>query len=236
MSHLKRLLAPKFWKVRPKEKKWVVSPRSGPHKKFVSIPLQIVVRDILGIADGLREAKKIIKAKEILVDGKERKDPKYGVGLMDVIHIPKMKKFYRVVMVPSGLKLIEIPQKEANLKLCRINRKFTIKGGKYQLGLHDGRNILVENKAKNKYSTGDSLLIEIPSQKIVEHLKMEKGKIGLITGGTNKGKIVKIKAVKETRSREPNKVVCDLEGRELETVKDDTFVVGEEKPVIKIME
>jgi ribosomal protein S4E len=63
---------------------------------------------------------------------------------------------------------------------------------------------------------------------------MEKGNIGLITGGENIGKLARIKAVKTTRSREPNKVTCQLEGREIDAVKDDVFVVGTTKPRIKI--
>jgi small subunit ribosomal protein S4e len=63
---------------------------------------------------------------------------------------------------------------------------------------------------------------------------MEDGKIGLITGGQNRGQTVRIKAIKTTRSREPNKVSCDLKGREFDTVKDYVFVVGQTKPLIKI--
>lgn len=235
-KHLKALAAPKFWKIPPKKNPWVVKPRAGPHKIFASIPLAIIIRNILKIADTANDARKIIKSGEILVDEKPRKDPKFAAGLMDVIQIKKLKKYYRIVMVPSGLKLIEIPQKESVLKLCRINRKNLVRNGKVQLGLHDGRNILVDAKGRKVYSTGDSILIELPSQKIIEHIKMEKGKIGLVTGGENKGKLIKIKSIKKTRSREPNKVVCELEGRELDAVKDDVFVVGEEKPLIKIME
>lgn len=235
-KHLKALLAPKFWKVPPKKTHWVVRPRPGPHKKFASIPLMIILRNILKVADTAKDARKIIKSNEIMVDEKPRKDPKFSVGLMDTINIQKLKKYYRVVMVPSGLKLIEIPQKESTLKLCRINRKSLVAKGRVQLGLHDGRSILTDAKGRKTYSTGDSLLIELPSQKIIEHIKMEKGKLGLVTGGENKGKLVKIKSIKTTRSREPNKVVCELEGRELDAVKDDIFVVGESKPLIKIME
>jgi len=181
-KHLKRLLAPKFWRVPRKEKKWVVRPSPGPHKKFESIPLLIIVRDILKLADTGKEARKIIKAKEILVDGKPRLDHKYPVGLFDVITAPKLKKQYRIVPAKNGLTLIEIPKNESGLKLCRIEGKTLVKNGFLQLNLHDGKNILVKEKAKkDSYKTGDSLLIETPGQKIKKHIKMVKGSTTIIS-------------------------------------------------------
>ncbi len=212
-----------------------MKPRPGPHKKFESIPLLIILRDILKLVDTSSEGEKIIKAKEILVDGKLRKDHKYPVGLMDVIHIPKINKGYRIVPVKKGLELLEIPVKEVNFKLCRVDGKTLIKNGELQLNLHDGRNIILESKVKKEdYKTGDSVLIELPSQKIVEHIKMEKGNLGIIIGGQNKGQFVKVKELKKTRSREPNKIVCDLNGREYDAVKDYVFIVGSNKPVVRV--
>jgi small subunit ribosomal protein S4e len=230
--HLKRLRAPRFWKVPKKVKKWVVSPRLGPHKKFECIPLLILVRDILKLAETGKEAKSIIKNGEILVDEKARKDHKYPVGLMDVIRIPKIKKVYRIVSAKEGLKIIEIPKKESSLKLCKVKDKTVVKGGLTQLNLHDGRNILVK---KDEYKTGDSILIEVPSQKIIKRIKMEKDSLAMITGGQNRGTIAKIKEIIITRSREPNKVICKKDSEEFVTIKDYVFVVGKEKPVIKVI-
>ncbi|MFH8080628.1 MAG: 30S ribosomal protein S4e [Candidatus Aenigmatarchaeota archaeon] len=227
---MKAFLAPKFYMTSPKSKHWVIRPLPGPHKKDESIPLGVVLRDILKMCDTLKEAKKILNSGEVYVDGRVRKDYKFGVGLMDVITFKTLNKNYRVTLSSSGLKLLEIPEKEANMKLCRINRKVLNKG-KVQLGTHDGRSII----ADNKYKTGDSVLIELPTQKILEHLKMERGNLGLITGGQNIGSFVRIKEVITTRSREPNKVRCDLEGREIDAVKDDVFVVGKDKPKITLV-
>jgi small subunit ribosomal protein S4e len=231
-KHLKRLSAPTYWRIAKKRTKWTVSPRPGPHKKLESIPLLILVRDILKLAETGEDAKKIIKAKEIFVDGKARTDHKYPVGLFDSIEIPKIEKQYRIIPTHSGLNLIEIPKNEAKLKLCRINDKTLIKGKKLQLNLHDGKNIIAE--AKKEYNTGDSLLIELPSQKIVDHVKMDKGVLSIITGGQNKGDIANVKEIITTRSREPNKVICVKEGKQFEAIKDYVFVIGKDKPLIKI--
>jgi small subunit ribosomal protein S4e len=218
-----------------KEKKWIVTPKPGPHKKFESIPLLIIVRDLLKLADTVKEVNRIIKNKEVLVDGKPRVDRKYPVGLFDVIHIPKIDKQYRVVPSRTGLKLIEVPKKEANLKLSRIRNKTMTKGGILQLNLHDGKNILLDKKEEKKtYNTGDSLLLELPKQKILEHIKMEKEATAILTAGQNMGDIAKIKDIIMTRSREPNKVLCTKDEREFEAIIDYVFVVGKTKPVIKI--
>ncbi len=222
-----------------KEKKWVVRPRPGPHKKFECIPLLILLRNVLKIVDLGRDAKKIIKSGEVFVDGRPRKDHKYPVGLMDVVEIPKMKKIYRVIVTKKGLELIEIPKKESKLKICRINGKSLLKGGNVQLNLHDGRNLMINVKNPKKpkedvYKTGDSVLLELPNQKIVNHVKMEKGNLAIITGGQNKGNLVKIKEIIRIRGREPNKVICETKEKEFEAIKDYVFVIGKANPLISL--
>jgi small subunit ribosomal protein S4e len=220
----------------PKKKaKWIVTPRPGPHKKFESIPLLIVIRDLLKLVDTKNDAKKIIKNKNVLVDGKPRTDLRYPAGLFDVIEIPKNEKQYRVVPDKHGLSLIEISKKETNLKICRIRNKTIVKGGKIQLNLHDGKNIIIKDK-KETYKTGDSLLLELPSQKIVEHIKMQKGVVAIITGGQNIGNIINIKDIITTKSREPNKVICKKDDNEFEAIMDYVYVVGNEKPSIRLTE
>lgn len=231
MAKLKRLLAPKFWRVPKKVAKWTVAPRAGPHKKFESIPLQIIVRDILKLAETGKEAKSIIKKGEVFVDGKVRKDHAYAAGLMDVVAVPKIKKYFRVVPTEKGLELVEIEESETDKKICRIKNKASVKKGKLQLNLHDGKNLLVD---KDVYRTGDSLLLKLPEQKILEHIKLENGNIGLIVKGKNSGRLVRIKELVISRSREPNKVICDLENKEIEVLKDYVFVVGKEEPAIKL--
>src|SRR3990172_7830180 len=92
---LKRLAVPKWWPIEKKTHKFVVSPR-GPHKKLESLPLTVFIRDVLKLAETAKEARTIIKRGEVLVDGKKRRDPKLGVGLLDVIEIPSLKKSWRV--------------------------------------------------------------------------------------------------------------------------------------------
>ena len=230
MSHLKRLLAPSFWRVPKKEKKWVVTPHPGPHPKLQSIPLSIILTHTIKIADTTEEAKKIIRKGEVFIDGKRRKDYAYPAGLFDVISIPKIKKTYRIVPAGKGLNLLEISENEANLKVCKITDKSILKGGKTQLNLHDGKNILVDN---GNYKTGDSLLLELPSLKITEHLPLENGTIGIIARGADAGKLGKVKELVKGNMREPQKIVCEINKEDRIVSKNNFVVVGKEKPVIK---
>jgi len=184
--------------------------------------------------DSASDAKKIIKSKEIFVDGKPRVDYKYPVGLFDSIEVPKIDKQFRVVPSKKGLELIEISKQESKQKLCRINEKTMVKNGILQLNLNDGKNILSDKKTKTDYKTGDSLLIEVPNQKIIDHLKMDKGMLAIITGGQNIGTIAKIKELIIRRTREPNKIICEKDGKDFEAIADYVFVVGKTKPEIKV--
>ena len=218
---IKRMAAPKWWPIKRKENKFVISSR-GSHEKDFSLPLLVLIRDVLKIAETNREAKRIIKNGDVLVDKRKRKDPKFGLGLFDVIEIPAMKKAWRVVP-KNGLSFVEIPENEANLKICKIVDKKTLKGNKNQLNLNDGRNLLTDKK----YSTYDSLLIELPEQKIVDHLKFEKGSTVLVIRGSNAGKLAKIKII------EKNRLWLD-DGKLFEIPKDLVVVIGREEPLIKI--
>lgn len=224
--HVKRYLIPRYWKMKKKQAKFAITPRPGPHKKERCIPLLVVLRDVLKLAETSNEARKIIKSGEVLVDKKPRKDPHYPVGLMDILEIPKINKAFRVNVEKKGLFLEEIKPEEANKKLCRIQNKSVVKGGVFQLNLHDGRNILTD---KNVYRTHDSLLIELPGQKILKHFKFEKNSPAIIISGKNMGVSGRIKEVFDRKTMlESSRVVLQSKEGEIETVK-DYVLVGETK-------
>src|SRR6266571_3186944 len=53
---LKREPAPGFWPIKRKERTWAPNTRPGPHSREKSIPLVIVIREILGYARTAKEA------------------------------------------------------------------------------------------------------------------------------------------------------------------------------------
>ncbi len=231
-KHLKRFKSPKHWPIHPKEDTWTVKPAAGPHAIEDSLPLLIVIRDILGLADNSREAKRIINNGEILVDGLVRKDYKFPVGFMDVVQIPKNDGVFRVLPDEKGrLILHSIKKENAEFKLCGIANKTTIKGGKTQLNLHDGRNVIVEDQ----FGADDVIILKVPEQEVTEKISFEEGTIGLVTGGKHIGEIGKIKEINITKSSMPNTVVIETDNKKtFLTLKDYVFVIGKEEPAISL--
>lgn len=232
--HLKRLPAPKHYPIRRKEKKFTIAARPGPHAAGESMALGVVLRDALGAARTGAEVKKILASGGVLVDGKKCRDAKRAVGLMDAIELPAAKKAYRAVPKEGELTVNEIPLKNAKFKLCQVRVKKHMKGGGIQLGMHDGRAITVKAKDKDKYHTGDTLKIELPGQRIVKTIKMKEGNIAIITKGKHAGVHGRIAKVVILRKMKANRIRLETKDREVKTLKDYAFVIGEKKPEIKI--
>ncbi len=240
-KHLRTFSAPAFWPIPVKERYWTIKPRAGPHPISRAIPLGILVRDLMGYALNAREARKIIAMGKIEVDGVPRKDYKFPVGLMDVVHIVPENKYYRVV--PDEVKfykLVEISEEEAGKKLSRIENKTTVKGGHIQLNLLDGRNILIRvsdptNPEEDVYKTLGTLVIKIPDQEILDYLPLEEGMYAVIIGGRNVGKKGVIREIKKGMKRYRSLVTIQQDdGSIVQTSLDYILVVGKEKPVIKL--
>lgn len=228
-NHIKRLAAPKMWKIPRKEYPFVVKPSPGPHAAEQSLPLLIVLRDILNVADNRREAKKIVASRAVKIDGRVVTDLKFPVGFMDVISLGG-KNYRAMYDVRGNLRVLEIPEDHAEWKLVRIENKTAVKGGKIALNLHDGRNIVLD---KNQYKTGDVLKIKVPSQEIIGHYPLKEGSVAMIISGSHRGQVAHIKEYRVTKSASDNIVEFE-EG--FETIKKNVFVVGVGKPEVAIPE
>ncbi|MEM1530077.1 MAG: 30S ribosomal protein S4e [Candidatus Bathyarchaeia archaeon] len=240
--HLKREATPEFWPIHRKKHVWALKPSPGPHPIERCIPLGIIVRDLLGFAKTMREAKKIIAQGKILVDGRIRCDEHFPVGLMDVLSIPEINAYYRVLPYEKGLILHKIDREEAEYKICRIEDKTTIDGGHIQLNLHDGRNIFIRsedqsNPAGNIYKTLDTLKISLPDQSILEHLRLNLGMMAIIVDGENIGKYGFIKAIEEIEGQKRRRNLVTIEdekGQVYQTILDYVFVIGDRTPRISL--
>ncbi len=242
--YLKRLAAPKLIHIPRKEGKFFVKSRAGPHGKEDALPLLHVVRDVLNLGSNSHEARKIIKQGDLLVDGVARTDPKFPLGIMDVIKIPKIDKQYRILPVEGkGFYPVEIPKKESEFKLVRIENKTTIKGGQMQLNLHDGRNILIKIKDPRNpeeakmYKTHDVLKISVPGQEIKGHVPLKEGCFGLITSGHNFGQMGTITSISKRFGTNASIIsVKNKKNEELETQYEYMFIVGKASPEITVPE
>jgi small subunit ribosomal protein S4e len=230
-KHLKRLPAPRSWSIPRKTDFWIVRPSPGPHGLGESVPLGSILRDMMKVCDTAREARRILNNRGVRVDGRVVTEPKFPVGLMDVLTFDETKAHYRMLVNTRGrMSLVGVDDGESKWKLCRVENKTTVRGGKTQLNLHDGRNILL---AKDAYKTGTTLKLGVPDQKVVEHYELEKGSPVLVTGGQHVGQIAHILDLRTTRNPRANTVTFK-EGFSTDSGK--VFVVGKERPVIKVPE
>src|SRR4030095_16854796 len=102
-KHLKRIAAPKAIPVTDKkERTWMLKHAPGPHPKKHSIPLGVLLRDIIKSATTLREVRQILSGRMVEIDGRVRTEEKLPVGLMDVIAMPKAGKHYRMMVDGKG--------------------------------------------------------------------------------------------------------------------------------------
>ncbi len=231
--HLKRYAASKVLKLPRKSIVWMVKPAPGPHPSGESIPLQLVVREYLGLARTAREGGRLLNEKHVLVDGRVRKDSKFPVGLMDVVQLPTLNKSYRVLLnTRRRLVLCDIPQEEARFKLCKVVRKSTISGARVQLAFNDGRTLAGDF---GEFKLRDTAKLSLPDQKILERIAFGNGVVALVTGGANVGKVGKIVEVKMIEGTQPNIVILEApDGTTFQTSEDYVFVVGKEKPIVTL--
>lgn len=229
----KRSVAPAFWEIPRKKFQFTVTVAPGPHPKKESYPISVLIRDILGLVKTYREAKTVIYDGKILVDGIARREPDFPVGLMDVVDIPSIGKTFRLVPIKGKpLHPIVISESEKNLKLCKVKVKKTVRKGYIQYGFHDGRSIISDNGMK--LNPGDTCLLEIPSQKVIRSIRLEKDNLAIVTKGKKVGQLGRIEEIKPGSISRPKMVSLSLEGISTELPADIVFVVGEKNPLITI--
>ncbi|MGI0074259.1 MAG: 30S ribosomal protein S4e [Nitrosotalea sp.] len=228
---LKRQMAPLFWGITRKDKRFVVTVKPGGHKKDLSIPSAVFVRDTLKLANTLREAKSVVYGGKVKIDGIVRKSIHHGIGLMDVVELEGVSEIYRLVPKDlTVLKPILINNSEKTKKLLKVTKKVTIKGKKMQIGFHDGRTLISDVKV----NVGDTCLVQVPDTKIVDIIKLEKGAQVIVTSGVNVGKMGKIEEIKQGTFVLLKRALVDIGDRQIEIPTDLIMAVGKDKPVIQI--
>ena len=232
-SRMKRSMAPRFWPIPRKRFRFVVPPAPGAHPRLQSFSLLRLITDIFHLSNTSRETRAALGKGRVMVDGVVRKDRGLSVGLMDVVQFPDLDKNYRIVPTTgSGLKAIEIPKEEQGLKLCRVKSKTTIRGGKIQLGFHDGRSLIIERETD--LSPGDSCVMDVPKQKISKTARFEKGGLVIATRGSKAGLLGEIIEVKPGSFSKGSVVRVSIDGAETDLPKDILLLVGKEKPMVTV--
>ncbi|PSN90517.1 30S ribosomal protein S4e [Candidatus Marsarchaeota G2 archaeon OSP_D] len=234
---LKRYSAPSWWPVRRKESAWVVKPSPGPYSSSTSLPLLLVLRDLMGITRNLHETRTILNESKIMVNGKVVRRPDFPIGVMDILSIPDMGAHYRVLPYNGSLAAHRIQDSEL-FRLLRVENKTIVKGLKLQLNLSGGVNMLLDLKdpqdAKNNvYGTLDSLKTDLRGKQILDHLKLDLGSYVLVISGKNSGSHGVLQEIVPAFKRRKSLVrIKASDGGIIETILDYVYVVGREEPII----
>lgn len=193
MKHLKRQKVPKNWPIPRKGTAYVIKPYSNLEK---GVPILIVLRDMLNVAQNRKEVKRAIHENNVLVNGRVARDEKNSVQLFDKITLVPSKKCFKVNLAENGKFVMEeVKESEGNQKVAKIIDKKVLKGKKTQINLSDGRNFLSEVKC----NVGDSVSINFKDKKIEKCLPLKENANVIVFAGKHTGKRGKILKLKEER-------------------------------------
>ncbi|MBW3012171.1 30S ribosomal protein S4e [Candidatus Woesearchaeota archaeon] len=228
-NHMLRMAAPYSWPIARKIIRFVPKPSPGAHSYEDSIPLVILLRDVLKLAKTSKEVSYLLNNKQILVDGRKVKDKRFPVGFMDIITIPDLKKSFRILLNKKAkLRIVETDDKQAKFKLARIVGKRNLKGGKEQVNFHDGKNVL----SKHKLALGDTVVYDF-EKGIGEVLEMKKGAFVYLTAGKHTDHSGKVAEIMPRKTAE-DEIIVESSGKQIRTLKKYAFVIGKDNSYINL--
>jgi small subunit ribosomal protein S4e len=232
-DHLKRLNAPDSWHIAKKTTTFITKTAPGPHNAN-AMPIAVWLRDHMGFAQNLKEVKQILHQNDVIINGRPCSDSRMGIGIFDIISLPKINKFYRILRDKNGRHVsIEIDAEAAKTRLCKVRNKTTISGGKVQLNMRYGANLL----ADNSYKAGDSIVLSLEPEtrfKIVDHFPFAVGNMAMVTGGRHSGKVARIVEIVKIPGSVPNKIILEDEATKtrFDTISPYIYMVGKQSSAI----
>jgi small subunit ribosomal protein S4e len=224
-KHQKRLSVPKSWPVERKTATFTVKAGAGPHGEE-GVPLLILLRDVLGYVDSKKEARYAINNGSVLVNGKQVNDERIPIGMFDIVAFEERDEYYRVFPDEGGrLALTPIDADAADSKLSKIENKNTVSGGKTQLNLHNGANLIVDDPGA--YSSRDSIVVDNETGEIVAHFPFGEGALVTAVRGSHAGEIGELVDIEITPGSGSNNVRVETDDGEFETVAEYVVVIDE---------
>jgi ribosomal protein S4E len=182
------------------------------------MPLLSVLRDMLELSENKFETQQILNEKNVFINGKLAKSLDNRLGIFDRLYVKKVEKYFTLHLTENGkLKIVEINEKIAATKPCKIIGKKVVNKNKIQVNCYDGRNFL----SNEKVNTGDVFIVDLKSGKILKTIKMEKNAFAYIISGKNIGKFGKIKEIIE------NKITIETKDKKITTPKENIFILEE---------
>lgn len=212
-KHYKRSVVPGALVVPRKKYKYYIRPLPGKHLAKWSVALLGFLRDVLKIANNAKEARYLIRSGYVSVDGKVTREEKCSIGFGDIVTV--MSSSFVSSLDAKG-KITGIENTLGNVKNLKLVSKSKSKGGKTVLRFNDGRNMLEDEK--HKLDIGDSVKLDLSTNKITKQMPFEQGGKVMIYMGKNAGKTGKVTAI------DGNSVKLESDGHEINVSKDVCFV------------
>ena len=254
---MKRMYAPSHWCLDKLKGVYATRPSAGPHKLRECIPLTVLLQNRLKYALSGQDAIKICRNRDgnIKIDNKIRRDPRFPLGFMDVVQIPKTGENFRILYDIKGrFQPVSIDAKEAGFKLCRVKRKCMGKNKIPYIVTHDGRTIRFPNPEIKKNDTVQvcltfSLLssfilylilsaffqLNLETGEIDKVIKFENGANVFVTGGNNIGRVGQLMHVEHHPGSYEIVHIKDTNGHSFATRLTNVFTIGEGKrPLIAL--
>lgn len=179
--HLKRQKIPKSWPILRKGTTFIVRPNFNIKQ---GLPILVITRDILKVAQNRKEVKKSIHLKHILLNNKPVINEKNSALLFDILTLVPSKKHYRIELTEKGKFILkEVTEKEINHKIAKITNKKILKNKKIQLNLNDGRNFLSTITCK----VNDSVKINFKDKKVEKCLPLKEKEKVVVYAGKHRG-------------------------------------------------
>lgn len=227
-KHLKRLNAPKHWMLSKLDGIYASRPSQGPHKLRECVPISILLRHKLRYAMTGREVMKIVKDGQIKVNGQVRTDPRFPIGLMDVLSIDKTSENFRMLLDSKG-RFVCQPITDIDRTLVRIVKKFKGPGGKIYCVGHNSWTFAYPHP---DMQISDSVRVKISDKNNPQEHEVIKFKLGseaLCVGGRNKGRIGVITHHTKIQASQDIVALMGNDGKSFSTQLRNLFVIGDAK-------
>jgi small subunit ribosomal protein S4e len=192
----------------------------------------------MGLARTMREARQVLNAGSVLVNGRACKDPKMGVGVFDIVSVPGIGKYFRILKDRRGrYRSIEITAEDAKTKLAKIADKTVVSGGRVQLNLRSGGNTIADNTYKPK----DSVVLNLDETEgkqrfaIVDHFPFAVGNMAMGIVGRHSGSVGRIVEIRKEPGAVPNRVILEdqVSKARFDTIEEYIFMVGRAESAVK---
>jgi len=223
-KHLKRLNAPRHWNLGKMGGVWAPKPSAGPHKQRECLPVAIILRERLKYALTGKECQQICMERCVKIDGKVRTDYNYPAGFMDIVELEKSGDIFRLLYDTKGrFVLHRVDKKEAEWKLCRIQKVY-VTAKKIPVAVtHDGRTLRFPDP---NVKVNDTVKVNIATGKMSDIYSFEMGSVVMVTKGHNAGRVGILQHLEKHDGSFSIVTVKDKKGNVFATRQSNVFIIG----------